>query len=83
MSDESKYSPFARAMLVALNADAVILVVLGGELGDGATRAERPAPPEVTDSSRAATVAVLRAIADDIEKGITEPDQAWARRGRA
>ncbi len=81
MSDESKYSPFARAMLTALDADAVAIIVLGGEEGSGATRAEKLAPPEVLDERRTATVAVLRLLADDIEKMITLPDQPWAKRG--
>ncbi len=78
---ESKYSAFARAMLADLNAEAVVLVVLGGEMGSGATRAEKPAAPEVLDERRTATVAVLRLLADDIEKMITLPDQPWAKRG--
>ena len=79
--NESRYSAFARAMLDDLNADAIVLVVLGGELGHGATRAENPAAPEVLDARRVATARVLRLLADDVEKSITQPDQAWAKRG--
>lgn len=79
--NESRYSAFARELLAYLNADAVVLVVVGGEMGHGATRAEKPAPPEVLDARRTALAGALRLMADNIEKGITQPDQAWAKRG--
>lgn len=81
MSEESRQSPFARYLLGTQHADAVILLVVGGDLGGGCARAEMPkADPEVTAKLRAAQVKLLRHLADDIEKGITQPDQPWARR---
>lgn len=81
MSEESKYNPFARELCGVLGADVAIVLVTGGVLGNGCARAERPMPPEQLHAQREQTVRVLRAIADDIEQGITQPDQAWARRG--
>jgi hypothetical protein len=83
MSEPSKYAAAARYLLKGLGADAVLVIVLGGPLGSGCARAEMPAPDEVMRERRALLVKLLRHLADDIEKGITQPDQPEHRRGSA
>lgn len=81
MTKPSKYDLIAREMLVGFGARSVVFLVQGGRLGNGCARAEFPAEPVELDERRAWLAKMLRAIADDVEKGITQPDQAEYRRG--
>jgi hypothetical protein len=83
MSEPSKYDGFARKLLVGLEAEMAMVIVLGGALGHGCARAEQAAEPDVLERRRHVLVTVLRLLADDIERGITEPDQPAHRRGSA
>lgn len=84
MGAPSKYDAFARYLLLTTEAQATMVIVIGGTMGNGAARSEQPtADPELLELRRRAMVDVLRTLADDIEKGITQPDQPEHRRGSA
>jgi hypothetical protein len=84
VSEPSKYDLYVRMLVGTLHADAAIVLVIGGDIGNGCARAEVPkADPEAMALVRKAQAMMLRRLADDIEKGITQPDQARARRGSA
>lgn len=83
MSEPSKYDLYVRELVLLLRADAAIVFVVGGDIGSGFARAERAQDPEQMALIRKAQAATLRRIADDIEKGITQPDQVQHHRGSA
>ncbi len=79
MNGPSKYDDFARAICASLQAEAVIVVVSGGTLGNGAARAEKAAQSPAAYFHRCNLLAtVLRRLADDVERQLTEPDQGWS-----
>lgn len=76
MSDPSRYDDEARALVLALDAEAVVLVVVGGVSGTGACPAYRSSgDPERDRVIREAIVAGLRSMADDMERR----DAYWKR----
>lgn len=80
----SKYEDYTRVLCWGLHAEAAIVFVVGGDLGSGFCRVERPkADPEEMLAMRKAMAATLRKVADDIDKGITQPDQVQHHRGSA
>ena len=84
MGEPSKYDSVVRYLVGSLRADAAIVIVIGGDVGNGCARAEVPkADPGQTAFLRKVQAAMLRALADDIEQGITQPDQVQHRRGSA
>jgi hypothetical protein len=83
MSKPSKYDQLVRELLFDLGAEAAMVLVIGGRIGSGCARAEMPNGPEELHVRRRTMVHMLRLLADDIEKGITQPDQPKHRRGRA
>lgn len=84
MSGPSKYDSVVRWLVGTLDAEAAIVFVVGGTIGSGFARAEMPkADPEEMQAMRMAMAKTLRIVADDIERGITQPDQPEHRRGSA
>ncbi len=80
MSGPSKYDDEARALVVALDAEAVVLVVVGGVKGTGACPAIRMSgDPERDRIIRGAIVAGLRSMADGMEAGTEMGSADWKR----
>ncbi len=83
MGKPSKYDALVRELMWDLGAEAAMVLVIGGRIGNGCARAEIAAGPEELHVRRRSMVALLRMLADDIEKGITQPVQGKHHRGSA
>ena len=71
MSGPSRYDAIVREMVRQLDADAVVLVVVGGVRGNGACPALRLSGDPARDAQlKDVVVYALRAMADGLEQGI-------------
>ena len=68
MSGPSKYDGLAREMCETLDAEAVVVIVIGGRYGSGACRAERAGGPTPPAELRALLSRGLRALADTVDQ---------------
>jgi hypothetical protein len=77
---EGRYDALADGVLRETDADAVILVVLGGNKGSGFTLSCKG---EVVDQAHARLPALLREIADSIEHQAQPTDFRVTKRGES
>lgn len=73
MSDRSKYDSLSRHLIMALDADAVVLVVINGNMGHGACPAFRVDDPAELPPLKADAIRALRLLADAMERDEVPP----------
>lgn len=80
MSGPSKYDSLARELCLGLDANAVVLIVVGGVRGNGACPALRlSGDPEQDRRLKAVLVDTLRAMATSMERGDEPGHVDWKR----
>lgn len=73
IGNKSKYHKYAIRVMEQTGAESIVLIVFGGSNGNGMAHSAKIGS---RFGNPAGLVAMLRAMADDIEKGISQPSGA-------